>query len=45
MAVPDGGLWVGYAQGGASFIKNGRAITLIVPGHVAFRTASAPHAD
>ena len=24
MAVPDGGLWVGYAQGGASFIKNGR---------------------
>jgi signal transduction histidine kinase/ligand-binding sensor domain-containing protein len=26
MAVPDGGLWVGYAQGGASFIKNGRVV-------------------
>ena len=24
MAVPDGGLWVGYTRGGASFIKSGR---------------------
>ena len=24
MAVPDGGLWVGYKRGGASFIKSGR---------------------
>jgi signal transduction histidine kinase/ligand-binding sensor domain-containing protein len=24
MAVPDGGLWVGFYRGGASFIKNGR---------------------
>jgi signal transduction histidine kinase len=23
MAVPDGGLWVGFSRGGASFIKNG----------------------
>jgi signal transduction histidine kinase/ligand-binding sensor domain-containing protein len=24
MAVPDGGLWVGFDRGGASFLKNGR---------------------
>jgi signal transduction histidine kinase/ligand-binding sensor domain-containing protein len=24
MAVPDGGLWVGFRRGGASFLKNGR---------------------
>ncbi|MFZ0590232.1 MAG: two-component regulator propeller domain-containing protein [Bryobacteraceae bacterium] len=24
MAVPDGGLWVGFTRGGASFIRNGR---------------------
>jgi len=25
MAVPDGGLWVGYSRGGASLLKEGRA--------------------
>src|SRR5436305_1059322 len=25
MAVPDGGLWVGYARGGASLLKDGRS--------------------
>ena len=25
MAVPDGGLWVGYSRGGATFLKDGKA--------------------